>query len=117
MLPELQKFRTHLESQGIQIENRVERRNDQDYLRAQLLIEYPPPSVSVLDICYHYSDECLIISSQIGEKTSDDAYKFSLADLNEVTKVEAYEMIESFVTFVFNEFSLCEFVTEENEDL
>ena len=112
VLPELRKFKVHLEGQGMQIENRLERRQDLDHFRAQLLIEYPSSSLSVLDFCYHFTRQCLIVSGFIGEKACEDSYKFDLTDLNEVTQVEIYEIIETFVTSAFNEFSLCEFVTE-----
>jgi hypothetical protein len=116
VLPELQKFRKHLESQGYKIDNRFERRPEQDHLRAQLLIEYPPRSVNVLDMCYQYSNQYLVILGLLGEKATDISYHISFADLNEITAVEVYEIIEAFVTTAFNELSLCEFVTDEEDE-
>lgn len=110
--PELQKFTQHLKRQGIEIETRFERRPDQDHLRAQLLIEYPLPSLSVLDFFYDYPNRCLMILGLLGEKASEVCYKFPFAELHEVTNAESYAIIESFVTAVFNEISLCDFVTE-----
>ena len=112
--PEFQKFKEHLERQGIEIETRFERRTDQDHLRAQLMIQYPLPSLSVLDFFYDYPNRCLMILGLLGEKASEVCYKFSFSELNEVTNAESYAIIESFVTAVFNELSLCEFVTEED---
>jgi hypothetical protein len=112
VVPQLKRFEDCLREQGIRV-NLLS--TGQSTIRATLAIERPSDTYNLLIILYDFASRSLIFETVLAGNERELRERYTLAQLGDVTPALVYEIIEEFVSTLFNSDSLCEYDGEENE--
>ncbi len=106
VVPELKRYEDCLREQGIRV-NLLS--GGATSIRATLAVERPTNTYNLLIVAYDFPSRSLIFDTVLAGNDRETRERYTLAQLKEVTPALVYEIIEDFVTTIFNSDSLCEY--------
>jgi hypothetical protein len=102
ILPQLQAFESHLNSQGVSITLNTLHQHDKNVLQADLAIEYPAHINNFLQIRYDFRRMNTVFNQVIGNQRGENTIDcHSFDGFDKVTSIAVYDVIEYFAQSVF----------------
>src|SRR5258708_25197228 len=102
VLPQLQAFEIHLDSQGVLVTINTLHQHDKNVLQAGLVIEYPVNINNILQISYDFKRMNTVFSQVIGIHRDENTDNYhSLDGFEKVTPTKVYDILECFTKSVF----------------